>query len=731
MLTITGYDDLRAIGRGGFGVVYQGRDRRFARDVAVKVLNGTLDETMTARFERECHAVGALSGHPHIVVVHDSGTTDEGRVYLVMELLSGGSLADRLASSGPQPWPTAAELGVQLGGALETAHRGGVLHRDVKPENVLFSAYRQPKLVDFGIATVRGGFETKSASVSASLAHAAPEILAGKRSSTASDVYALGSTLFQVLTGHPAFVEPEDETLFPLLARISSDPVPDLRLQGVPDRVASVIEKAMAKAPEDRHASALEFALALQQAGLAHGQVLSSPVVMGEDTSVPASPAGAVTTHHAAITPVLSERVPTVPAPARRRRALIAVTAAVALVAAGAVVLLQQGDRAKPVSYAFASAQDSTISAARTWSLDAKGTALTSDLALTNMGSAPITRTAIEVIPKVVASSVSTIVFAPADVTVVDGDPVVRRSVTLAGKQTVHHRWTVRLSSSATMSDLRSMAAEQRSAEQALRPRLASIAAAAHVSVASLVPFPGASLPDPGLTSPPTASPTFATTPTVTSSAAPAPVPGATTSPRSGAVATTAPVASTSAPAVNHPPTLGAIANRSVDERVVVSIALAGSDPDGDRLTYAVSGALPSGIALSGNTIRGTVSVAAVSLTRTKTNLISKAFTVTVTVRDVHGAAASRSLRITVRDTHIVLPSYIGYYGCRGDQVCDDPPSLPGVSQISQPNFSCVIDDSKPAGTIAAQSVPPGTLFRWGSGVVWTYNAKSSTGCPA
>ena len=601
MLTIKGYDDLRAIGRGGFGVVYQGRDRRFARDVAVKVLNGLLDETMTARFERECHAVGALSGHPHIVVVHDSGNTDEGLVYLVMELLSGGSLADRLASSGPQPWPMAAELGVQLGGALETAHRGGVLHRDVKPENVLFSAYRQPKLVDFGIATVRGGFETKSASVSASLAHAAPEILAGKRSSTASDVYALGSTLFQVLTGRPAFVKPEDETLFPLLARISSDPVPDLRLQGVPDAVAGVIEKAMAKAPEDRYDSALGFALALQQAGLAHGQVLSSPVVMGEETSAPAAaPSGAVTTHQAAITPVLSERVP-VPAQHTRRRGpvLVAAVLAALLAAGGAFFVLQKNDPGQPVSYGFATAQDSTISASRTWSVDAKGTTLTSDVLLTNSSSAPISRTAIEVIPKVVASEVGKVVFAPADVTVVDADPVVRRPVRLAAKQSVHHRWAVRLPSVVTMSDLRSMAAEQRSAEQALRPRLAGIAAAAHVPLASLVPFPGASLPDPGLTTSPTPLQTAALLPPAQQSpasagprvtAAPqtaAPVVASTTAaPVRTATATSSPAAVLKAPG----------APRSVLSGGVQVVSRVGGDPKAQpsSVSVGVSWSAPS-----------------------------------------------------------------------------------------------------------------------------------------
>lgn len=603
-MKIEGYDDLRTIGRGGFGVVYRGRDRRFARDVAVKVLTGVLDETMAARFERECHAVGALSGHPHIVVVHDSGTSEDGLAYLVMELLSGGSLAERLAVTGPQSWPAAAELGVQLGGALETAHRGGVLHRDVKPENVLLSSYRQPKLVDFGIATVRGGFETKSASVSASLAHAAPEILAGKRSSTASDVYALGSTLFQVLTGRPAFINPDDETLFPLLARIGSDPVPDLREHGVPGEVAAVIERSMAKAPEDRYESALAFALDLQQAAVANGQVVSSPIVVGDDGPVAAPPAPlSTTTQQALVTPVLAAQVPVQPTPdqpvRRPRRRLVALSAGAAvLVAGGAFVALHDGSTpAKAATYSFTAVGDATASLKRTWSLSKDGAVLSNDTALSNPGTTTVTRTAVEVIPKSVAGDVQQVTFTPADVTVVQADPVVRWKATLAPGAVAHLRWTVRLAHHASNGRLTEMALDQLAAEKAMSPQLPAIAKAAGVRLTDLVPLAGGSAPVPGTTRTPAAGRT--TPPVVVPGTTPPVVPGSTTGGTTGGVqphpGTTTPAPVTTTPAT-QPPLKAPGVPRSVRSGSVTIVAHKFDDPNAEPTSTSVlvSWAAPS-----------------------------------------------------------------------------------------------------------------------------------------
>jgi serine/threonine protein kinase len=148
---VPGLERPEAIGRGGFGVVYAADEPAFGRRVAVKVLTTRIGDDEARRgFERECRAMGTLSGHPHIVAVHRGGTTDKGEPYIVMEFMAGGSLADRMALTGPLAWSEVLEIGILIAGALETAHRAGILHLDVKPANVLMSRFAEPALGDFG-----------------------------------------------------------------------------------------------------------------------------------------------------------------------------------------------------------------------------------------------------------------------------------------------------------------------------------------------------------------------------------------------------------------------------------------------------------------------------------------------------------------------------------------------------------------------------------------------------
>ena len=125
-------------------------------------------------------ALGALSQHPHVVTVFVSGFTADGRPYLSMEYMPGGSLADRIAG-GALPWPEAVDVVIKVAGVLQAAHDAGVLHRDIKPGNILVSGYGEPKLADFGIARMEDRTETRSGVVSATIEHAAPEVLAGQR----------------------------------------------------------------------------------------------------------------------------------------------------------------------------------------------------------------------------------------------------------------------------------------------------------------------------------------------------------------------------------------------------------------------------------------------------------------------------------------------------------------------------------------------------------------------
>ena len=281
-LAIPGVEDLFEIGRGGFGVVYRATESDLGREVAVKVLSGELDERVRSRFTRECRAMGALSGHPHIITIYRNGSSSTGSLYLLMEYLRGGSLADRLQEDGALPWSEVLAIGVALAGAIESAHRAGVLHRDVKPGNVMIDDMGRAKLGDFGIARLDGGPETKSSVITASVAHAPPEVIAGERPDERSDIYSLASTLFELTSGAAAFVRPTDESMIPMFARIVNSSVPDIRSDGVPDEMASILERAMAKDRNDRYSTAAEFGTALAQAQTELGLSESQLWITGE-----------------------------------------------------------------------------------------------------------------------------------------------------------------------------------------------------------------------------------------------------------------------------------------------------------------------------------------------------------------------------------------------------------------------------------------------------------------
>lgn len=296
---IAGLENPEVIGQGGFGTVYRVDEPEFGRQVAVKVIQQRLDDdAMRRAFVRECQAMGSLSGHPHIVTVHRGGTTEGGEPYIVMDLMTAGSLADRLARDGPLPWAEVLEIGVTVAGALETAHRAGILHLDLKPANLLVSRYGEPKLGDFGISRLPGVAETTDSRVKASIAYASPERLLDGTATVASDIYGLGATMFTLLTGRPAFTGETTDDLIAMVARVVRDPVPDLRARGVPDVVARVVERLMEKSPSARFASASDAASALQAAQRATGRPVTRAVVEGElpppgQPVIPPPPTGA------------------------------------------------------------------------------------------------------------------------------------------------------------------------------------------------------------------------------------------------------------------------------------------------------------------------------------------------------------------------------------------------------------------------------------------------------
>ena len=247
---IEGFEDLIVIGRGGFSTVYRAYQSSADRDVAIKVVDAVLDEATRQRFERECRALGVLAAHPGICTLYSFGRTADEHPYLVLELCER-SLAERVRSEGPLSPDEAVEVLTILADAIAHVHDRGIVHRDIKPDNVLETQFGQPVLTDFGIARMADGFHTTSGMVTASLAHAAPEVLDGEEPTVASDLWSLASTGYELLTGSAPFKRAGEPNSV-LITRVFRDPPPNLREHGVPDRVASVLEGGLAKDPADR-----------------------------------------------------------------------------------------------------------------------------------------------------------------------------------------------------------------------------------------------------------------------------------------------------------------------------------------------------------------------------------------------------------------------------------------------------------------------------------------------
>jgi serine/threonine protein kinase len=253
-LGIPGVGDALLIASGSSALVYEALSGTGER-LAVKVLRGISGTEATRRFEREVSAAERLKGHPNIMRVHDTGVTAADEPYLVMALVAAGSLSDELERKGAFSLQQATGDVAIAADALEFAHQRGVLHRDIKPGNLLRSDDGGVILTDFGIARVVDAGIT-SATVGASTPlYAAPEILAENMASVRSEVYALGALLYALLAGRAAFAD--SDNLWAAMDRIRTEtPSPII---GVPAPVMRVIDQAMAKHPADRPSSAKQF----------------------------------------------------------------------------------------------------------------------------------------------------------------------------------------------------------------------------------------------------------------------------------------------------------------------------------------------------------------------------------------------------------------------------------------------------------------------------------------
>ena len=260
------------LGRGGMGVVYKAEDTRLGRGVALKFLPDELagDADAVERFTREAQAASALN-HPHICTVHDVGE-HEGRRFIVMELLEGVPLADRIAA-GALPVEQVIEIGIEVADALAAAHARGLIHRDVKPANIFVTTRGTAKLLDFGIAkpasnaTLESAVATRAAltapgGVAGTVAYMSPEQVRGEALDGRTDLYSLGVVLFEALAGRPPFSAASAAAVLDMQQHA---PAPDLRKlrRDVPRALSDTVMKSLSKARDARWQTAAEMRQAL------------------------------------------------------------------------------------------------------------------------------------------------------------------------------------------------------------------------------------------------------------------------------------------------------------------------------------------------------------------------------------------------------------------------------------------------------------------------------------
>ena len=258
---IAGYEVISLIGSGGMGDVYRARDRRLGRDVALKVLEPALsaDPEYRSRFEHEAQLASARN-HPNIVTIYSVGEEEDVR-FIAMELVQGHTLRESLTA--PMPVSTVLDITVQLASALSAAHAAGIVHRDLKPDNLMVTPDGLLKVLDFGIAR-RAGAEANAGAAIGTVGYMSPEQALGQPAGPASDQFAVGAILYEMLTGRHAFRrESRVETLE---AIIHAEPRPIHALNPrVPASIRQIVARCLSKDPAARYPNARDLEIAIRR----------------------------------------------------------------------------------------------------------------------------------------------------------------------------------------------------------------------------------------------------------------------------------------------------------------------------------------------------------------------------------------------------------------------------------------------------------------------------------
>lgn len=282
------YEIRSKLGSGGMGEVYLAFDPLIERDVALKVLSADLSNSSTAlkRFLGEARAIGRLN-HPNVVAIYDIDLWN-GYYFLVMELLSGGSVADRVDQLAALPWQEACRIVAEASRGLSAAHLAGMIHRDIKPENLMLSKEQAVKVVDFGLSKLLDSSldprnaVTKAGQILGTPQYMSPEQFEAGEVDARTDIYSLGATLFRLLTGRLPFHECQSILQVMRAHMTKPPPTPSAFAKDLPDELDRIIARSMAKIPADRYSSAAELADELESLILGR----TSPVVTAAPLNV-------------------------------------------------------------------------------------------------------------------------------------------------------------------------------------------------------------------------------------------------------------------------------------------------------------------------------------------------------------------------------------------------------------------------------------------------------------